>query len=141
MKFTQIRTRCVAGFSLHEILIILVFFATLSAVAIPAFHASALKEHRSDGVAALQRAAARMEQYYLDNKRYTTNITQLGYDASPALSMDGYYKISALPAAATCPVSSCYVLQAVAINSQRHDSDCKQITFSSNGNKTPAICW
>ena len=141
MNISKSRTRSVAGFSLHEVLIILVFIATLSAVAIPAFHAGALKEHRSDGVAALQKAAARMEQFYLDNKSYTTNITQLGYEVSPAPSMDGYYKINALPATKTCPAANCYILQAVAVKSQRHDKDCNKIMLGSNGKKMPATCW
>ncbi|WP_455365263.1 type IV pilin protein [Kaarinaea lacus] len=141
MKLIKCSTLFVAGFCLHEILIILVFLATLSAVAIPAFHATALKERRSDGVAALKKAAARMEQFYLDNKSYTTNLTQLGYKVSPVASMEGYYKISALPATTTCPAANCYVLQAVAVRSQRHDTDCKKIILSSKGSKTPAVCW
>jgi len=82
-----------------------------------------------------------MEQFYLDNKSYTTNITQLGYKVSPAPSMEGYYKISALPATETCPAANCYVLQAVAVKSQRHDKDCKKIMLGSNGKKMPATCW
>ena len=141
MNSTQSRTRLVAGFSLHEVLIILVFIATLSAVAIPAFHAGALKEHRSDGVAALKKAATRMEQFYLDNKSYTTDLTQLGYNISPAPSMEGYYKISALPPTTNCPVVNCYVLQAVAVKSQRHDTECNRILLGSNDKKSPTICW
>ena len=140
-KFYKNHKRAVIGFSLHEILIIIVFFSLLSVVAIPAYHATRLKEHRSDAVLALTNASARMEQYFLDSKTYAKNITDLGYSSNPAASIDGYYEISVAPETSDCPIASCYILKASPVDSQKHDGDCNPITLSSSGAKAPLNCW
>jgi len=131
----------VVGFSLHEMLILLVIVGLLSMVAIPVYRVSVLKDNREDGVSALINAATRMEQFYLDSKTYTMNITDLGYASDPATSIDAHYELNVLPSTKACPITTCYVLQARAVSAQQQDTDCNPITLSSSGVKAPSICW
>ncbi len=141
MKTSNFSSKFETGFSLLEITIVLVVLILLSMVAIPVYHVSVLKEKRSDGVLALTNASARMEQLYLDTKKYSNNITDLGYASDPALSIDGHYEISVLPETMDCPIATCYVLRANAVDSQKQDSDCNPITLSSSGERAPSNCW
>ena len=115
--------------------------SVLSADAIPAYQANRLKEHRYDALLALTNASARMEQFYLDNKTFAKQMSILGYASNSAASIDGYYEISVLPETKECPIATCYVLQAKAVDYQKHDKDCTSIILSSSGIKAPSNCW
>jgi len=126
------------GFSLTELVIVAAIIAIIAAFALPAFNSSTQKGRRSDGQGALLDAATKMESYFYNNKTYTTDITNLGYSADPAASSEGYYAISVAAATTTCPITSCYVLQAVPQGAQVADGN---LTLSSTGQKLPSDKW
>lgn len=126
------------GFTLVELLIVVMIIGILAAIAVPAYNSSVLKGKRSDGKTALMDATSRLEQFYLDNKSYTADMTQLGYSAAANVdSSDGYYKLKI----GGCPIASCYVVTAIAQGSQADDKDCNPMTVNSLGVKTPTACW
>lgn len=129
-----------AGFTLIELMIVVVIIGIISMIALPSFQSSMTKGKRSDAKSTLMDASSKMEQFYLDNKTYTTTMTNLGF-GSPADSPEGYYVISAQAATAGCPIASCYVLVATAQGAQANDTDCPTLTYSSLGVKSPAACW
>lgn len=126
------------GFTLVEVMITLAIIAILAAVAVPAYQNSITKSKRNDGKNAIHNAAARMEQYYLDNKTYSTDMTDFGFAASPASSTEGYYLISAV--AGADGIASSYTLSAVPQDSQVDDS-CGTLTLTSDGVQGPSDCW
>ena len=126
------------GFSLLEVMVAAVIVAILAMIAVPAYQGSITKGKRSDAKAGLMNVASRMEQYFLDNKSYSTDLTDLGFSASPTDSPDSYYTISVLAATASCPIASCYKLKAVPKHS---DSDCNPVTLDSIGTRGPTACW
>src|SRR5574339_351791 len=67
------------GFSLVELLIIVAIISILAGMAYPSYTDYMRKSRRSDGKTLLTGIAARQEQYYLDNKSYTSNLSLLGY--------------------------------------------------------------
>ena len=128
------------GFTLIELMITVAVVAILAAVALPAYTDSVRKGKRSDGKAGLVDAASRLEQFYLDNKQYTVNMTSLGYSAANNVSTtDGYYKMT-VAAGACGSIASCYTISAVPQGSQADDS-CATLTLNSMGIKTPSDCW
>lgn len=129
-----------AGFTLIELMIAVVVVAILAMVAIPAYNDSVTKGRRSDAKSTLTTIAARQEQYFMDNKQYTDDLTKLGYDAAnKASSIDGYYKITAVT-----PTTNTFDLTAVPVD---NDSECGDFTLDETGaqgvstSTNPDLCW
>ena len=144
--------RSMFGFSLIELMVVVVIIGIIAAFAYPAYLDTMKKSRRADAQAGLGDAASRMEQFYLDRKSYSTNtITDLGLSddgGNTTLSQESYYKIDILsPAAgdACIGTNSCntYTLRAVpqAKGNQDQDTACSPMTLDSNGTKTPNGCW
>ncbi|WP_455207916.1 type IV pilin protein [Kaarinaea lacus] len=148
MKHWSMEYKSNKGFTLIELMIAVVVVAILAMVAIPAYNDSVQKARRSDAKSTLTSAASRMEQFFLDNKTYTTDMTALGYTESPAQSIDGHYTVSVVTPTTGCPIATCFQLQAVP-----HDTDnyCQTLTLNSLGTQgvtgSPAptqsadLCW
>ena len=56
------------GFTLIELMIVIVIVAVLLAVALPAYQDSVIKSNRSAGRGILLDVASRQEQYFINNK-------------------------------------------------------------------------
>jgi type IV pilus assembly protein PilE len=127
-----------AGFTLVELMIVVVIAAILAAVAYPNYVDQVRKTHRASARAALSDVASRQEQYFLDNKVYADDVAaDLGISATVD---DGAYVLSVVAATAGCPINRCYVLQATPQGSQAPDV-CGTLAMSSNGDRTPPACW
>jgi len=130
----------ISGFTLIELMVTVAIIGLLAAVALPSYRSSVLRSARSEGKSALLEVATRQEQYYLDNKTYTTDMTALGLSASPYITEGGNYSVSA---AATTNIAIDYTLTAAPQGGQVKDTDCGSFTLNSNGVKgaASADCW
>lgn len=142
----QAGTRRAWGFTLIELMIAVAVVAILAAIAYPTYQDSIRKGRRAEGKSALAEAASRQEQYYSDNKSYTNDMTDLGYAASPAVSPDGYYQISATGSPGGGPPFTGFTLTAAPQGAQTSDTRCGSLTLASNGQKSAtgpdgAKCW
>jgi len=137
------KNRQQAGFGLQELMITLAIVSILAAIAYPSYLDVVRKGRRADAQNALLEIAARQEQFFLDNSQYASALTQLGYADDPIPSPEGYYNISILAATATCPITSCFVLEADPVpgSDQDQDNTCDPISLNSIGNRTPTECW
>jgi type IV pilus assembly protein PilE len=141
------RERRSAGFTLIEMVIIVIIVGILTSIALPAYQDSMRKGRRADAKAALMTAANRQESLMLDRKTYTTNMVDLGFTQSPMLSENGHYSIAAA-ACAGGTIANCYMLTAtpVADGAQDGDARCTTIKLDSTGAKTATgsantECW
>ena len=141
-----------AGFTLIEVMIVVVIIGVIAAIAYPSYQDSVRKSRRSDAKAALSDAAARLENFYQSNKSYTRVITDLGYSnagSNDTLSPEQYYLIDiTVPADgdACIGTNTCtaFTLRAVAQAKGKQDQDtvCATMTLNHKGAKTPASgCW
>lgn len=135
-----------AGFTLIEVLIVVVIVGILMAVALPAYQGTLQKGRRSDAKSALMDVANRQEQHMLDRNTYTLDMTELGFAADPYISEEGHYSIDA--AACGAGIASCYVLTATpqAGSPQATDTRCTTFVLTSAGSKTATgttqnECW
>lgn len=132
-----------SGFNLIELLVVLVIIGIITSIALPGYRNYVLKSARSEGKAALLDTAAKQEQYYLDNKTYTNDMTNLGYSANPWTTEQNKYSIS-IPSAS----NTAYSLLATRTGEQSEDVQCGDYTYDSTGTKgvtnatkAASACW
>ena len=128
------------GFTLIELMIVVLIIAILSAIAYPAYTHYVYKSRRSDAYAALNQGQAILERCYAQYFSYapTGGAT---CPAIPATSSEKYYQITQ-PAAAT---STTYKLTATPIGPQAGDTQCTSLSLNQAGTKTwtgpGSNCW
>ncbi|MEM8660363.1 MAG: type IV pilin protein [Pseudomonadota bacterium] len=140
--------RSMGGFTLIEVIIVVVVVSILMAIGLPAYENSMQKNRRTDAKAALMEVANKQEQFMLDQGTYTGDMTQLGLGADPYPSEEEYYTVDASFCPGDSDFDSCFLLTAtpVAGKAQAKDSRCASFTLNSNGVKGPTAsnqndCW
>jgi type IV pilus assembly protein PilE len=151
------RRRRVAGFTLIEVIIVVVIVGVLMMAVLPSYQESMRKGRRADAKAGLMTAANREESFMLDRGTYTLDMTQLGFTDDPMITEEGHYEVAAAPEdsdefQAACPddatIANCYVLIATPVEdgAQAEDTRCTRLLLDSTGAKsaegtTADECW
>ena len=131
--------RAVWGFSLLELMIVVAVAAIIAAIATPIYQEQTSKGRRAAATAALLDATSRQEQFFLDNKAYTTIIVAGGLNMA-AVTESGIYALSVDPPTVACPLDRCYRVRATPQGVQV-DDECGALTINSERVKTPGNCW
>ena len=71
------------GFSLVELMIVVAIVAIISAFAYPSYQRYVIKAKRTVAQNALLQVADRQQQFFMDNKRFAADLTNLGFGANP----------------------------------------------------------
>ncbi len=125
------------GFTLIELMIVMVIVAILAGIAYPSYQSQVTKTRRSDGQAMLMNVMQAQERGYTTSNTYTADLTDLGYaTAEDVPSEEGFYEVTA--AACGGGITECVVLTAVPQGGQADDGN---LTLDSLGQKTPAEKW
>ncbi len=132
--------RAGAGYTLIELMIVLVVIAILAAVAIPAYQNQAFRARRGDGKDLLLRVALAEERHYTSFHRYADTLADLGFGSGD--SERGYYTLSV----ATARSAQAYTLSATPQGVQADDA-CATLTLDHTGVKAESgttgngDCW
>jgi type IV pilus assembly protein PilE len=132
------RGRAASGFTLIEVMIVVVVIAILSAVALPAYQGSVRKARRVDARGALTTVAQLLERYNTQNNSYVGATLGTGAGALyPAASENGYYTLSLSNLAANS-----FTVTATPAGSQTQDS-CGTYSLTEAAIRAPttAGCW
>jgi type IV pilus assembly protein PilE len=137
-----------AGFTLIELMIVVVIAGVLMAIAIPSYIDKVRKSRRTEAKTALLDLAGREERFYNTNNLYSSTPSDLGYGAvAAAFPMNvgsGYYQVNVTFNMALTPPT--YTITAVPITAdQIKDTQCQLFTLTSTGLQTSApnttACW
>jgi type IV pilus assembly protein PilE len=130
------------GFSLIEMMIVLVMVGVLSAVAYPSYTAQVAKGRRADGKQALLELAQRMERFYSERGTYAgAALGSSGIYASTSPS--GYYTLSI-----ATQTADGFKITATPTGKQADDAcsvlgynNLGEQTVGSSATQTVAQCW
>lgn len=138
------------GFSLIELMIVVAIVAIIAAVAYPNYQDYVVRSNRTVGKAELMEVAAKQEHFFLNNKSYTDDLTQLGYVANPYFIDREGTSLAAAGTAAIYQVSITaadalsFTLSITPLNFQLRDTDCGTLGLNDTGVRTPtapSLCW
>ena len=76
------------GLSLIELMVVVAIVAIISAFAYPSYERYVIKTKRSVAQNALVQIADRQQQFFMDNKRFAADLTNLGFTANPFVVND-----------------------------------------------------
>jgi type IV pilus assembly protein PilE len=140
------------GVTLIEILIVVVIIGIIAGVAYPSYVQYVADTKRTAATATLLQIADRQQQFFMDNKTYAADLTDLGLAANPfvvaddgtatnAANADSVYTIALSNVAATT-----YTITATPLNSQlSRDAACGSLTLNQAGTRGASggadDCW
>lgn len=143
-----------AGFSLIELMVVVVIIAILASIAVPAYTSSIRKSRRTEAKTALLDLAAREERYFATQNVYSTSPAALAYGSGAwPVPIGNYYSISSVssaPATATTPGTYTLQIQPTAGSPQLQDTSCqtfqldqtgKESSLDVNSNDSSTTCW
>ena len=136
---------CERGFTLVELMIVITVLAVLAGIAWPNYQDYVRKSNRADAKSMLSQVASRQEQFYLNNKSYTTNrdavwsadVNDADDDGSTTdyVSEAGYYNL-AISAGPSGSIATSYALTAATNGApQSADAECLNFTLNSRGDR------
>ncbi len=149
------RARNAKGFTLIELMTVVVIASILLAIAVPSYTAQTRKSRRTEAKAALLDMASREERFNSTNSSYSSTPSDLGYSGAwPVTVGSGYYQITACVGANTaCAADTgkgqAFLLTAQPVGAQANDVQCGSFTLDSTGlqkvtggySATPSNCW
>lgn len=123
------------GFTLIELMIALAVIGILAAIAYPSYQSAMVKNRRASAQAHLMDIAQREQQYLLDNRAYTDQLSDLGVTTPTDVS--AYYSISVPIGTGSVPS---FTATATPIAGTPQASD-GTLTLTNTGVRSPAAKW
>lgn len=133
------RTR---GFTLLEIMIVVVIVGILAAIVLPSYQNQLRKSRRASAESHLMDLVNRQQQFILDNRQYAADVAALGMTTPAEVST--YYTINACDTAFACSVAGTpptFTVTATPIGSQALDLAGAVLRVNNAGAKLPATAW
>ncbi len=140
------------GVTLLELLIVVAIVAIISAIAYPSYTQFVVKTKRTAATAVLLQVADRQQQFFMDNKRFSNQLSSLGYPADTFMVNDDGTVVSSGDSRRTYSISMTgATATAFTVNGTPQlgqyvkDTDCGTLTLTNAGVKGQSgsgdKCW
>jgi type IV pilus assembly protein PilE len=128
------------GITLLELLIVVGIIAIVSAFAYPSYTQHIVNTKRAVATSTLLQVAERQQQYFIDNKQFTNDLTDLGFAANPlVIADDGKDTVAAdgnavYSIALSNVTGTTYTITAAPLHGQgSRDTYCANLTLDQSG--------
>ena len=127
----------IAGFTLVELMAVVLLLGILTAIAYPSYQEHVLRGYRSEAMALLNDAAARQERFFAQNNSYVTEQADVGELGLPhtsgttVTSATGRYTLGVAEVAD----DGGYTLTATRQGAQVSDTRCGDLTLDATGQR------
>lgn len=140
------------GMTLIELMVVVAIVAIVFALAFPSYERYVVRTKRAVAQNALLQVADRQQQFFMDNKQFAANLTNLGFNANPFVVDDEGSATVAADDNAVYSVTLSNVTQttwtatAAPLHGQlSRDTDCGSLSITQAGTKASsgggANCW
>ena len=133
------------GFTLLELMIVVVIIAVLAAIAVPMYGQYIRKSRRADAMQRIQQISLAEERFRAENPGYTADWNLLGGDpdtTSPT-GIGEWFDWANVVVVAGPPAE--WSISVTAVGTQAKDNAggvaCTTLTLNYLGARTPAACW
>ena len=142
-SFDRSNFRSALGFTLIEVMVVVAIIGILAAIGYPSYTAYVARSKRAQAKSFLTQVSQRQEQFYINSKTYTTDMSDLGYPAATFYVDPDGNATAATTAAAIYLISATsgnvlmqYTLTATPQGPQATaDAGCANITLNNQGTK------
>jgi type IV pilus assembly protein PilE len=140
------------GMTLIELMVVVAIVAIVFALAFPSYERYVVRTKRAVAQNALLQVADRQQQFFMDNKQFAANLTNLGFNANPFVVDDEGSATVAAAADAVYSITLSNVTQttwtatAAPLHGQlSRDTNCGSLSITQAGTKASsgggANCW
>jgi type IV pilus assembly protein PilE len=145
-------TRKQQGITLIELMVVVAIIAIIAAFAYPSYERYVVRAKRAVAQNALLQVADRQQQFFMDNKQFAADLTNLGFAANPYVVDDDGSATVASDTNAAYSVSlsnvtaTTWTATAAPVQGQlSRDTDCGSLTITQAGAKGQSgggnNCW
>ena len=137
----EIQNTSEKGFTLIELMIAVAILGIIASIAIPSYFEHVKRTARTEAITSLLDAANKQEQYFVDNREYTSTIADLGVSTT---TESNFYTISVK----VDNDAGTFTFKATPKSGPPlQDTECKTLSISDTGLKTStgsadsSTCW
>ena len=141
INYCCICTKPSLGFTLIEVLVTVAIIGILAAIAYPSYMDQVRKSARAEAMSSVMDAANKLEQFYVDNRVYTTSLSDIGVNST---TESDFYTLSI----STSEGGHAFEIKAQASGGPAaQDTDCTSFTITDTGKKGSSgsggvgLCW
>lgn len=129
------------GFTLIELMIVVVIVGILSAIALPAYQDYVRKSRRAEAISLLLDLQLTEEKYRANNPNYASTLSSMGVTSTYVSGQvdPAYYTFGIVATTNSYTITA--TPQGTQTSDKQYGTACSSLTIDQSNTKTPTDCW